>query len=143
MKKLLVILSSFLLVSALLFIPFDESEVFATNFDVQTKTYFVKEPKYEYIFAYPYYIVNKDVESDEAVGKSFAFKANQKRLIKFLSKLDARFVKFEKVENKKVFYFFCDIIDKKIETTFGDVNMQVAVDGENVVVGIPMIFGSF
>ena len=103
-------------------------------------TYFLNEPSEEdFIKAFPYYIVKNSQE--QGMARSYVFEYNAVLMQKILSAFNARWVRSEQVDGIKVNCYLSDALCD-LAPVLGS-NMQVAVRGSVVTVGMPLILGSF
>jgi len=60
-----------------------------------------------------------------------------------LEKMNARLLYTERLEDITIFYAYCPRISVREKTSFGDVNVMIAVSGGKMAVGSPLLKGAY
>lgn len=142
-KKLFLFLIFIAGVAALGFLQADLGNIFGSA-KIRAKSYYVDPPiDAAYINAAPFYIVDGfDGKSD---AQSFSFTGTAAELLPLLSALNARQVYAQNIEGIAIAHYFCDSLPRVSPVTIDGKksNMQIALRGDVVTVGFPIIVGSF
>jgi len=88
------------------------------------------------------YMSNEVGNNDEIVGESITLQNYE--VGKILDDLNAKLIKTECLnDGTNVMYAYSDLIKKQVECGSSKVNLQIAIKEDCVIVGWPLILGSF
>ncbi len=85
----------------------------------------------------------KDERLDNTLGVAYIYPKDDKRIDELIDKFSAKIHYSQSLEDGVTYYGYCKGLDKSVEIDGKEINIQIVSNKDNIIVGFPLIMGSY
>ena len=120
-----------------------EMQVYSRNVPFEGECGYVDKMSNFNIYHYDKVIGIKDNRLDNTLGVAYIYPKESAEVSELIDKFSAKIRFTQDLEDGATYYGYCKGLDKSVEIDGEKINIQIVSNKDNIIVGFPLIMGSY